>query len=240
MHPLPWTKNTKVHRGSRKPGPGTRRIPGQQPDCHRLLLDGICVNSQGGGHYDSERDDIFGQPMLTPFLRPPCTGSPGLVSKLGDMSPFSVWISVRSLLSSRQGGPQHAVLEAPIICTLSNDPLQAHQRPVSELGDNDSLFPRLDGILVHEKAKVASSVRAGARGVLETGAADAGVNAVHCFHGFGANLYSWNKIQQKLADRIAGVVTAHDMPGFGLTERWVFLGLVTRKRNAMRRVPEQL
>lgn len=52
------------------------------------------------------------------------------------------------------------------------------------------------------------------------------VCALHCFHGFGANTWSWSRVQQLLADRLAGVVTAHDMPGFGLTQRcavWVLV-----------------
>jgi hypothetical protein len=43
--------------------------------------------------------------------------------------------------------------------------------------------------------------------------------AVHCYHGFGANLESFGAVQQRLADSLGGLVSAHDMPGFGLSER---------------------
>lgn len=43
--------------------------------------------------------------------------------------------------------------------------------------------------------------------------------AVHCLHGFGASSYSWSFVQQQLATIIQGPVTAHDMPGFGLSHR---------------------
>jgi pimeloyl-ACP methyl ester carboxylesterase len=43
--------------------------------------------------------------------------------------------------------------------------------------------------------------------------------ALHCYHGFGSNTWSWSLVQQTLADRLNALVTAHDMPGFGLTER---------------------
>ncbi|GIL51728.1 hypothetical protein Vafri_7657 [Volvox africanus] len=45
------------------------------------------------------------------------------------------------------------------------------------------------------------------------------VPAVHCYHGFGANLGSYKRVQEQMAEVLRGVVTAHDMPGFGLTQR---------------------
>ncbi|GIM17480.1 hypothetical protein Vretimale_20030 [Volvox reticuliferus] len=45
------------------------------------------------------------------------------------------------------------------------------------------------------------------------------VPAVHCYHGFGANLGSYKRVQEQMAAVLRGVVTAHDMPGFGLTQR---------------------
>lgn len=38
---------------------------------------------------------------------------------------------------------------------------------------------------------------------------------------FGANLYSYAPVQRLLAEALQGIVTSHDAPGFGLTERWV-------------------
>ncbi|KAK9792730.1 hypothetical protein WJX73_009891 [Symbiochloris irregularis] len=43
--------------------------------------------------------------------------------------------------------------------------------------------------------------------------------AVHCYHGFGANTGSWSYLRQPLASVLDAQVTAHDMPGFGLTQR---------------------
>ena len=43
--------------------------------------------------------------------------------------------------------------------------------------------------------------------------------AVHCLHGFGASAFSWSFVLDGLARALGAVVTAHDMPGFGLTQR---------------------
>ena len=43
--------------------------------------------------------------------------------------------------------------------------------------------------------------------------------AVHQMHGFGANTGSWDYCQRQLAERLQADVTAHDTPGFGLTQR---------------------
>lgn len=74
----------------------------------------------------------------------------------------------------------------------------------SELVDQDSRFAVLHGISVHYKAASPYS-RPKA--------------TIHCFHGFGANTGSWGKVHRQLAYTLAAQVTAHDMPGFGLTER---------------------
>ncbi len=42
---------------------------------------------------------------------------------------------------------------------------------------------------------------------------------IHCYHGFGAGLYSWSFVQRLLAQRLQAIVTSHDTPGFGLTSR---------------------
>ena len=42
---------------------------------------------------------------------------------------------------------------------------------------------------------------------------------VHCVHGFGSHTFSFSFIQKPLAERLQAIVTAHDMCGFGLTER---------------------
>jgi pimeloyl-ACP methyl ester carboxylesterase len=45
------------------------------------------------------------------------------------------------------------------------------------------------------------------------------VPALHAFHGFGSNVWSWSLVQAALAKRLGGIMTSHDMPGFGLTQR---------------------
>lgn len=76
---------------------------------------------------------------------------------------------------------------------------------VEDLGDPDSNFPVIDGLKVHAKA---------------FGPKHAAVKArLHCFHGFGANVESWEAVQKRIADQTSTCVSSHDKPGFGLTER---------------------
>jgi len=81
---------------------------------------------------------------------------------------------------------------------------KAKEHMVTELGDPDSKFTTLENLLVHVKTKEGK---------------DVGPLGVHCYHGFGSNTWSWSKVQQGLADKLGAVVTSHDMPGFGLTQR---------------------
>ena len=37
--------------------------------------------------------------------------------------------------------------------------------------------------------------------------------------GFGANTFSWSFVDKLLAEDLQALVTSHDMPGFGLTQR---------------------
>lgn len=83
---------------------------------------------------------------------------------------------------------------------------KALQRPERELAAKGSKFLSVEGAEVHYKRSVAERAAPVAP-------------AVHCLHGFGASAYSWSFIQQGLAQRLGGVVTAHDMPGFGLSQR---------------------
>lgn len=84
--------------------------------------------------------------------------------------------------------------------------MQARERLGSELGDPDSRFATLEKLRVHIKAMAPRGAAAAQLGV-------------HCYHGFGANLWSWGLVQQRLADGLSALVTSHDMPGFGLTSR---------------------
>jgi len=78
-----------------------------------------------------------------------------------------------------------------------------------ELGEADSTFRTINNIKIHIKARVGTLSAAGSAPM-----------GVHCYHGFGANLWSWSLVQERLAKALDAVVTSHDMPGFGLTQRW--------------------
>lgn len=55
----------------------------------------------------------------------------------------------------------------------------------------------------------------------QQGEEEGAIPVLHCYHGFGANLFSYEPVMQRLAAAVGGVVSAHDCPGFGLTERYV-------------------
>lgn len=74
-----------------------------------------------------------------------------------------------------------------------------------ELKDHDSVFTELHGTAVHYK--------------LAQGLDTAHPTAVHCYHGFGANTFSWSYVYKALSTQLRAQVTKHDMPGFGLTQR---------------------
>jgi pimeloyl-ACP methyl ester carboxylesterase len=72
-------------------------------------------------------------------------------------------------------------------------------KPVSALADADSLFMEINGIRVHYKQM------------------GEGEPFFVLLHGFGASLYSWQKVMEPLS--LHGRVLAYDRPAFGLTER---------------------
>jgi pimeloyl-ACP methyl ester carboxylesterase len=72
-------------------------------------------------------------------------------------------------------------------------------KPVSKLADPDSRFTNIDGEILHYKT------------------AGKGTPVFFLLHGFGASLYSWNKVFPELAK--LGTVIAYDRMGFGLTVR---------------------
>jgi len=73
-----------------------------------------------------------------------------------------------------------------------------------ELADSEGRFGSFDGLSLHYKCK------------LGNGKPTIGV---HLYHGFGANLFSWQLVQGQLAQALNACVTAHDTPAFGLTPR---------------------
>ncbi len=121
--------------------------------------------------------------------------------------------------------------------------VQARERAFELLGDPDSRFRPIGSLGVHVKVKVGQLPLPPPRpapaaaladpppqqqqqqqhdgGSLTAAAAAAPepVCAVHCYHGFGANLGSYKRVQELMAGALRGVVTAHDMPGFGLSQR---------------------
>ena len=74
-----------------------------------------------------------------------------------------------------------------------------------DLKDEDSVFRELNGTAVHYK--------------LAQGIDPQHPTAVHCYHGFGANTFSWSYVYKSLSEQLHAQVTKHDMPGFGLTQR---------------------
>jgi pimeloyl-ACP methyl ester carboxylesterase len=86
---------------------------------------------------------------------------------------------------------------------------QALQRSETELAGADSQFYDFDGVKLHltRSSSVAPTHLSHF------------IPLVHCLHGFGASIYSYSFVQDKLAKKIGGVVTAHDLPGFGLSSR---------------------
>ena len=71
--------------------------------------------------------------------------------------------------------------------------------PVDQLADSDSLFVDVDGLEVHYKT---------------TGI---GEPTLLLLHGFGASVFSWRDVMERLGQQ--GAVVAFDRPAFGLTER---------------------
>lgn len=106
-------------------------------------------------------------------------------------------------------------------------------KPAHELGDQDSHFSMLcDGTIeAHYKAalwgsQVHNPDRQAAKDRLapappepQNPAPERGAWALHCYHGFGANLYSFDPVLRRLSAAVPALVTSHDMPGFGLTSR---------------------
>jgi hypothetical protein len=103
---------------------------------------------------------------------------------------------------------------------------QARERIEADLGDPDSRFRDLGNLLVHVKVQAGRALPppvaqtpAAARYAPPAATGRGAVPALHCYHGFGSNTWSWSLVQGSLAARLGALVTSHDMPGFGLTQR---------------------
>jgi hypothetical protein len=79
--------------------------------------------------------------------------------------------------------------------------LQAQGKEVTELGDRDSSFPLLANIQVHAKSCLGKNVEPLSQQQHTGGNSSACLLALHCFHGFGANLYSWAPCQKMMVRR---------------------------------------
>ncbi|KAK9913897.1 hypothetical protein M0R45_037701 [Rubus argutus] len=85
------------------------------------------------------------------------------------------------------------------------------------LADPDSCFCEFSGVEIHHKvydaqlqAHEAESVSSETKSV---------VTSMILLHGFGASVFSWNRVMKPLAEAIGSKVLAFDRPAFGLTSR---------------------
>lgn len=102
----------------------------------------------------------------------------------------------------------------------------ALQRNARDLGFPNSEFVNFEDVVLHVTSSEGTEKKNGDPVTLSKTrendiSKDFVETKVHCLHGFGASVFSWSFIQNALADSIDGgaKVTAHDMPGFGLSQR---------------------
>lgn len=129
-----------------------------------------------------------------------------------------------SLMYATCIGLLYGLLVYSLRSSLIEDMYKAREKIEADLGDQDSRFRNINNLSVHVKVKAAKTLptaapTAAAARLNPNAAMQGPVAAVHCYHGFGSNTWSWSLVQQQLADRLGALVTAHDMPGFGLTQR---------------------
>ncbi|KAL4531393.1 hypothetical protein Ndes2526B_g04483 [Nannochloris sp. 'desiccata'] len=96
---------------------------------------------------------------------------------------------------------------------------QAVQRSERELASSDSLFLNVNGVALHYKKALFGNGEREAPATQSSTLDTPPSVAIHCLHGFGASLYSWSMVQNKIATICSALVTSHDMPGFGLSQR---------------------
>ena len=131
----------------------------------------------------------------------------------------------------------------PYTLDISYMNLQAVLCPERDLADPDSLFHSISGTEIHYKcvaapapprgdaatavamSQVVNTFQSAAGRLPDTAAQTVSEDAalsVACYHGFGANSFSWASVQRQLSQRLGATVVAHDMPGFGLTQRYSY------------------
>ena len=91
------------------------------------------------------------------------------------------------------------------------------RRHPQDLADPDSRYMEACNLGVHYK--VAVPVPDDSCASMLPGGSSQPAAALALLHGLGANAWSWEPVQQLLAKQCNAVVTAHCMPGLGLTER---------------------
>lgn len=82
------------------------------------------------------------------------------------------------------------------------------KRPATELGGMNSKWMAVDAVKLHVTVEgLPKESKASIR------------HAFHCLHGFGSHTFSYSMIQRKLAEDLIALVSAHDICGFGLSQR---------------------
>lgn len=91
----------------------------------------------------------------------------------------------------------------------------------SLLADPDSCFCEFKGVQIHHKIYEPESQEADKSQNLSQPIKKIGLPMI-LLHGFGASLFSWNRVMKALADITGSKVLAFDRPAFGLTSRLNF------------------
>lgn len=118
-----------------------------------------------------------------------------------------------------------AVLAAASLGWLRERQFKVLQRCERDLAGPASRFHLVDGVVEYhytQHSTVRGAQPGGDADLQAPTAAPQPPLLVHCVHGLGASSFSWDGfVQQDLARALGSraVVTAHDMPGFGLTQR---------------------
>jgi hypothetical protein len=116
-----------------------------------------------------------------------------------------------------------AVLDLNLIFWVLEGKYKAVQLPTKDLDSSGNRFDVIDNVEVHCKSSGTLAVSPAGTGKCTYGLA--------LLHGFGANLWSWRQVQERLvgvlsADGDACMVTSHDQPGLGVTSRYALSAVV--------------
>lgn len=95
-----------------------------------------------------------------------------------------------------------------------------------KLADPDSFFCEFNGVQIHHKIchhEAEEEVKEQSFQVMGSGVARFGLPMI-LLHGFGASVFSWDRVMKSLARLAGSKVLAFDRPAFGLTSRASYLG----------------